>query len=157
MRRIRGVRTALALAWLCACVWAHGAAAPEGSTYPTKPVRVIVPFAPGGTNDILGRMIATELGTRLGHTFIVDNRPGADGAIGTQYVMKANPDGYTLIVLSAAYAMNPAVRKLPYDPQKAVDFIIGLGSGPAVLSVGPALQVDLAQGVVGGAQNQPGH
>ena len=76
MRLVRGIRVALALAGLCAYVSAHGAAAPEGSTYPTKPVRMIVPFAPGGTNDILGRMIATELGARLGRTFIVDNRPG---------------------------------------------------------------------------------
>ena len=136
MRLVRGVRVALALAGLCAYVSAHGAAAPEESTYPTKPVRLIVPFAPGGTNDILGRMLANHLGARLGRTFIVDNRQGADGAIGTEYVMKANPDGYTLIVLSAAYAMNPAVRKLPYDPQTAVEFIIGLGSGPTVLSVG---------------------
>jgi tripartite-type tricarboxylate transporter receptor subunit TctC len=97
MRLLRGVRVALALAGLCAHVAAQGAAAPEGSAYPTKPVRLIVPFAPGGTNDILGRMIATDLGARLGQTFIVDNRPGADGAIGTEHVMKANPDGYTAI------------------------------------------------------------
>ena len=156
MRSVHGVRVALALAGLCAYVSAHGAAAPEASTYPTKPVRTIVPFAPGGTNDILGRMVATELGARLGRTFIVDNRPGADGAIGTEYVMKANPDGYTLIVLSAAYAMNPAVRKLPYDPQTAVEFIIGLGSGPTVLSVGPSLQVDSANAVFAVAKSKPG-
>ena len=78
MRLLRNVRVAFALAGLCACVSAHGAAAPEGSTYPTKPVRVIVPFAPGGTNDILGRMIATDLGARLGHTVIVDHRPGGE-------------------------------------------------------------------------------
>jgi hypothetical protein len=156
MRLLRGVRVALVLAGLCAYVSAHGAAAPEESTYPTKPVRLIVPFAPGGTNDILGRMIANHLSARLGRTFIVDNRPGADGAIGTEYVMKANPDGYTLIVLSSAYAMNPAVRKLPYDPQTAVEFIIGLGSGPTVLSVGPSLQVDSAKALFAVAKSKPG-
>ena len=145
----------MALAGLCAYVSAHGAAALEESAY-RKPVRLIVPFAPGDTNDILGRMIATDLGARLGRTFIVDNRPGADGAIGTEYVLKANPDGHTLIVLSAAYAMNPAVRKLPYDPQTAVEFIIGLGSGPTVLSVGPSLQVDSANALFSVAKSKPG-
>ena len=110
MRLIRGVRVALALAGLCAYVSAQGAAAPEGSTYPTKPVRLIVPFAPGGTNDILGRMIATELGARLGRTFIVDNRPGADGAIGTEYVMKANRDGYTV---------DSSVRRLRHESRRS--------------------------------------
>ena len=156
MRWIAGVRVALVLAGLCVDGSAQAAAAPQAPTYPSKPVRMIVPFAPGGTNDILGRMIATELGARLGHTFIVDNRPGADGAIGTEYVMKANPDGHTLIVLSAAYAMNPAVRKLPYDPQTAVDFVIGLGSGPTVLSVGPSLQVDSAKALFAAAKAKPG-
>src|SRR4029079_17969542 len=82
---------------------------------PPKPVRLIVPFSPGGTNDILARMVATHLTQTLGETVIVDNRAGAEGIIGTDIAVKAKPDGYTLLVVSSGYAMNPAVRKLPYD------------------------------------------
>ena len=134
---------------------AHSAASPADG-YPSKPVRLIVPFAPGGTNDILARMIANHLTETLGKTMIVDNRPGADGIIATEIVTKATPDGYTLIVLSAAYAMNPAVRKLPYDPQKAVDFIIKLGAGPTVLSVGPALPVSSVKEMFSVIKSKPG-
>jgi len=79
--------------------------------YPTKPIRLIVPFSPGGTNDILARMVATHLTETLGQTVIVDNRPGYQGIIGTDLAAKATPDGYTLVVLSSAYTMNPVVRK----------------------------------------------
>ena len=156
MRFIAAFRWLLACAGLVAWAAAHGAAAPAELTYPTKPVRMIVPFSPGGTNDILGRMIATHLSDRLGRPFIVDNRTGADGTIGTDVASKANPDGYTLIVLSSAYAMNPAVRKLPYDPKTAVDFIIGLGSGPTILTVGPAMPVDSVKALFAVAKSKPG-
>jgi len=143
------------LATVGACIEARAAAAPA-EAYPTKPVRVIVPFSPGGTNDLLGRMIANHLTERLGKTFIVDNRTGADGIIGTDIVAKASPDGYTLIILSAAYAMNPAVRKLPYDPNTAIEFIAKLGAGPTMLSVGPSLQVDSVKSLLAVMKAKPG-
>jgi tripartite-type tricarboxylate transporter receptor subunit TctC len=133
---------------------AQGAAVSTEANYPTKPVRIIVPFAPGGTNDILGRMIATHLTETLGKTFIVDNRTGAEGIIGTETAVKAVPDGYTLVVLSNAYVMNPAVRKLPYDPVKALDFVIKLGSSATPLR-GPSLH-QLAQGDACAAKAKPG-
>ncbi|MGZ5153608.1 MAG: tripartite tricarboxylate transporter substrate-binding protein, partial [Burkholderiales bacterium] len=77
--------------------------------WPAKPVRLIVPFAPGGSNDIIGRMAAQQLGDRLGKQVIVDNRPGAGGLLGTEAVAKAAPDGYTLLIVSAAYAYNPYI------------------------------------------------
>src|SRR5512145_1260041 len=95
--------------------------------YPARPIRLIVPFSPGGTNDILGRMIATHLTDVLGKTMIVDNRTGAEGIIGTEIAAKATPNSHTLIVLSAAYVMNPAVRKLPYDSLTALEFIAKRG------------------------------
>ena len=150
------LRTAWAAAAFCYGAIAFGAAAPANTSYPTKPVRVLVPFTPGGTNDILARMVAIHLTDKFGKTFIVDNRPGADGVIATEIVAKAAPDGYTLIVLSAAYAMNPAVRKLPYDPDKAVEFIMKLGAGPTVLSVGPALPVDSVKALFSVTQAKPG-
>lgn len=156
MRHSCVVRIAFLLAALCGGSAVRAAQAPA-ETYPTKPVRLIVPFSPGGTNDILGRMIAMHLTDRLGKTFIVDNRTGADGIIGTELAAKATPDGYTLIILSAAYAMNPAVRKLPYDPNTAIEFIAKLGAGPTMLTVGPALQVDSVKSLLAIAQAKPGH
>jgi tripartite-type tricarboxylate transporter receptor subunit TctC len=156
MGYVHAVRIALLLIASWASAAAHGAAAPADNAYPTKPVRLLVPFSPGGTNDILARMIGTHLTDKYGKTFIVDNRPGADGVIATEIVSKATPDGHTLIVLSAAYAMNPAVRKLPYDPMKAVDFIIKLGAGPTVLSVGPALAVGSVKELFGVTKSKPG-
>ena len=82
--------------------------------YPTKAVRLIVPFAPGGTNDILGRIVADKVGERLGQTFVVDNRAGANSVLGSEIVARASPDGYTLLIVSAGLAVNPSIsRSLP--------------------------------------------
>ena len=148
----------------CASVVWSGAAlaqpAAKGApdAYPNKPVRVIVPFAPGGTNDVLGRMVATELTTRLGQTFIVDNRAGAEGIIGTEMAVKARPDGYTLVVISSGYTMNPATMKLPYDSVKALDFVSKMGASYLILSVGPMLmnQVNSVSDLVAVAKAKPG-
>src|SRR5262245_27052077 len=121
MRLLSSARLALALFAVSAAQAAQSAAAPADPNYPSKPVRLIVPFSPGGTNDILARMIAAHLTEVFGKTMIVDNRTGAEGIIGTEIAAKATPDGYTLIILSAAYVMNPAVRKLPYDTLTALD------------------------------------
>jgi len=134
----------------------QGAAAPTEANYPIKPIRLIVPFSPGGTNDILGRMLATHLTEILGKTVLVDNRAGAEGIIGTEIAVKATPDGYTLIVLSAGYVMNPAVRKLPYDPIKALEFIAKLGASATVLCVGPSLPVSSVKDMLAAAKSKPG-
>jgi len=149
-------RLILAIVVACAAHLAQGAAAPTEANYPIKPIRLIVPFSPGGTNDILGRMIATHLTEILGKTVIVDNRAGAEGIIGTEIAVKATPDGYTLIVLSAAYVMNPAVRKLPYDPLKALEFIAKLGASATVLCVGPSLPVSSVKDMLAVAKSKPG-
>jgi tripartite-type tricarboxylate transporter receptor subunit TctC len=133
MKFATAARLVLLMVTASAAPMVQCASAAADASYPTKPIRLIVPFSPGGTNDILGRMIATHLTEVLGKTMIVDNRAGAEGIIGTELAAKAAPDGYTLIVLSAAYVMNPAVRKLPYDPLKALDFIAKLGSSATVL------------------------
>src|SRR5262249_44779581 len=82
------------------------AAAAAAQDYPTKPVRMIIPFPPGGSNDVVGRVIATHLGERLGKQVIVDNRAGAGGVIGTEVAANAPPDGYTLLIISIAHAVN---------------------------------------------------
>jgi tripartite-type tricarboxylate transporter receptor subunit TctC len=149
-------RAALVIMSACVAGAPHGAASAAAPNYPTKPVRIIVPFAPGGTNDILGRMIATHLTETLGKTFIVDNRTGAEGIIGTEMAVRAAPDGYTLVVLSNAYVMNPAVRKMPYDAAKALDFVIKLGSSATLLCVGPALPANSLKEVLAAAKAKPG-
>ena len=117
MKLVSAARLVLMMVIALAAPVVQGAAASTDANYPTKPIRLIVPFSPGGTNDILARMIAIHLTDTLGKTVIVDNRGGAEGIIGTDMAVKAAPDGYTLVILSAAYVMNPAVRKMPYTIQ----------------------------------------
>lgn len=153
--RICGFLLALFVA-ACSFPEAARAAAAGGDAYPDKPIRFVVPFAPGGTNDVLARMIANHLTEQYGKPVIVDNRPGADGVIGTQIVSKAAPDGYTILIVSAAYAMNPAVRRLPYDPKNAVDFVMKVGDGPTLLTVGPALKVNSVKELFAATTAKPG-
>ena len=131
-------------------------AAVRAQAYPAKPIRLIVPFSPGGTNDILARMVGTHLSQAWGESVIVDNRTGADGIIGTEIAVKAKPDGYTLLLVSSAFVMNPAVRKLPYDTLRALEFIAKLGSSFLVLSVGPSLPVASVKDLLAVARNKPG-
>lgn len=130
------------------------AGADEG--YPIRPVRLIVPQAPGGSNDIMARYAAQYLTTRLGKTVVVDNRPGGDGVIGTEMVARSAPDGHTLLLASSAFTMNSAVRKLPYDSLKAFEWVAMLGSGPTLLTVGPSLQVNTVKELIAAAKARPG-
>ena len=124
--------------------------------YPTKPVRMIIPFPPGGSNDIVGRMVGTHLGERFGRPVVIDNRGGAGGLIGTEAAVRSPPDGYTLLVISVAYAYNPYMYKLPYDPVKAIAPIAQLGTGPNALGVHPALPVKSVKELVALAKAKPG-
>jgi len=126
-------------------------------TYPTHPIRLIVPFPPGGSNDIVGRMVATQLGERLGQAVVVDNRGGAGGTIGTDIAAKAAPDGYTLLLVSVAHAFNPAMyKKLPYDPEKSFAPIGMVGAGPVALMVNPAVPVHSVKELIELAKAKPG-
>ena len=124
--------------------------------YPTKPVRLIIPFPPGGSNDVVGRMIATQLSERLGKQVVVDNRGGAGGVIGTEITANAPKDGYTLQVISLAHAVNPWLYKLPYDPIKSFTPISILASGPNVLAINPSLPVNSVKELVALAKQKPG-
>jgi len=103
--------------------------------YPTKPVRIIVPFDPGGVNDVAARVLATHLTQRLGKQVIVENKPGAGGVVGTEIGAQAAPDGYTLTAISVANAVHPALYKLRYDPLKAFDMVSMFMNSPNVLAV----------------------
>jgi len=104
--------------------------------YPSKPVRLVIPFPPGGSNDIVGRLIAAKLTDRLGKQVVVDNRGGAGGVLGSEIAAKSDPDGYTLLIVSAAYGFNPALYKLPFDPLKSFTPIAKLGSGGGLFRPG---------------------
>lgn len=135
-------------------------AAPEAAAqnYPTRPIRVIVPQAPGGSNDIMARYIGASLAERLGRQVVIDNRPGAEGMIGTEIVARANPDGYTLLMASTAFTMNPAViRKLPYDPIKDFDFVAMFGRAPVIVTVGPAVPATSLQDLVALGKSKPNY
>ncbi len=116
---------------------AAAAAAPcIAQQYPTRPIRVVVGFAPGGGPDIVARLVADPLGARLGQSVVVDNRGGANGIIGAEIVAKANPDGHTLLVTTASFAINPSIyRKLPFDPVRDFTPVTNLGSGAGLLLV----------------------
>jgi tripartite-type tricarboxylate transporter receptor subunit TctC len=148
---------ALAIA-TCADAAQRTAVDPTGANYPSKPIRVIVPQAPGGSNDVMARYIGAQLGERLGKQVVIDNRPGAEGTIGTETVARANPDGYTMLMASTAFTMNPAVvKKLPYDPIKDFDWVATLGSGPVVVVVGPAAQVNTLQELIALGKSKPNY
>jgi tripartite-type tricarboxylate transporter receptor subunit TctC len=103
--------------------------------YPTKPLRLIIPFPPGGSNDVVGRAIGQQLAERLGQGVVIDNRGGAGGIIGTEQAAKSPPDGYTLLLISTAFPTSIAFNRLPQDALKSFAPVAILGSGPALLVV----------------------
>jgi len=124
--------------------------------YPNRPIRLIIPFPPGGSNDIVGRAIGTQMGERLGKQVVVDNRTGASGLIGTELASKAAPDGYTILVISISHSVNPWLYKLPYDPIKAFTPIGIMGTGTNVLTVHPSLPVNSLRELLAMAKAKPG-
>ncbi|HSD55006.1 MAG TPA: tripartite tricarboxylate transporter substrate binding protein [Burkholderiales bacterium] len=130
------VRGALALALACAA----GGAYAQVTGWPAKTVRIVAPFAPGGSADTLGRLVATRLADSLKQSFIVENRPGAGGVIGSEFVAKSAPDGYTFVVSGvASHVIAPATAKVPFDPLRDFTHIALFGGPPVVLVVGAAV------------------
>jgi tripartite-type tricarboxylate transporter receptor subunit TctC len=125
-------------------------------TYPAKPVRLIIPFPPGGSNDIVGRLIAAKLSDRLGKQVVADNRGGAGGVLGMEAAAKSDPDGYTLIIISSAYTVSSALLRLPFDPAKAFAPISMLGSGPYLLVVHPSVPANSVKELIALAKQKPG-
>jgi tripartite-type tricarboxylate transporter receptor subunit TctC len=123
--------------------------------YPAKPVRIIVPFAPGGGSDLAGRLVAAKLTERMGAQFIVENRPGAGSNLGAEIAVKSPPDGYTLLLISASYTVNPSVYKLSFDPINDITPIIQISGGPYVIAVHPSVRATTLAELVQLAKREP--
>lgn len=136
---------------LAAC-FSMGLALPAGSAFAqdasSKPIHIIVPFAPGGSNDIVGRTIAQQLTTRLNRSVIVENRGGGGGVVGTERAARADPDGTTLLLISSTFTMKPSVMKLEYDPVKSFTPVAMLGMGPSVIAVPAAFPAGTIQELI---------
>jgi len=128
----------------------------QAQEYPTKAIRLIVPFPPGGSNDVVARMVAQQLSENLGQPVVVDNRAGAGGTIGTETASQSAPDGYTLLAISLAHAVNPWLYKTRYDSLKSFDPIAIFATGPNVLVVHPDLPVNSVQDLLKLAKERPG-
>src|SRR5260221_3575299 len=137
-------------------VLATVAMAASAAGWPTKPVRLIVPFSPGGGTDIIARTLGQKLSETFGQQFIVDNRPGGSGTIGAVTTVKAAPDGYTMCLVSASYAANPALYRLPYDPVNGIAPISLLAVGPLIVIASSSLKADDLKELIALARAKPG-
>ena len=130
----------------------------SGQAYPAKPIRVIVPLTPGSGADIAGRIVAKHMSDAFRQPVVVENRPGAGGIIGTQAMLNAEADGYTLMVQSATHAANPAIYKsLPYDPLKDIVDVALLGMTPYVMITAKGGPYPTLKSLIEAAKAQPGH
>ena len=138
---------------LCALLLATAA---QAQPYPTRPIKIIVPFGPGGFTDVAARILQKELAPAIGQSIIIENKPGAGSTIGTAEVSKAQPDGYTLVMISTAHVISPHLYKsMPYDPIKDFTPVMKLAEGPYVLVVHPSLGVNSVRELIALAKSKP--
>ena len=143
-------------AWLAVVLLLAGTPA-IAQSYPARPVRVIVPYPPGGITDIVSRMVAQEMARGFNQSFVIDNRPGANSILGVELVAKANPDGYTLGTVIAAHAANQTLYpKLPYDSIKSFEPVSLLGTAPLILCASNGLAANNIRELVELAKSKPG-
>ncbi len=153
----RTAALACAAALIAAQAFAQPPASRSETAYPSKPVRLLIPFAPGGGADILNRLIAQRLSETMGQSVIADNRPGADGVVATEIAARSPPDGYTLLVVTLSFAINPAIgRKLPYDAVGDFVPITQTASQQIILIVHPSLPVKSVKELIDYARSKPG-
>ena len=145
-----------AAVWAAAFVTALGSAHAAEQKYPTKPIRLISPFAPGGGTDVLGRTIGAGVSEALGQPVVMDNRPGAGGAIGAELTARAQPDGYTFIIVSASYGGASAYRPPAYDPINDIQAISLIGTTALLVTVHPSVPVKNVTELINYARANPG-
>ena len=124
--------------------------------YPTKPVQIIVPFAPGGGSDFIARFTAQRLTDALGSQVIVENRPGAGGLLGIEQGVKAKPDGYTLTLIASSYTVNAALYPLKYDPLADISPVVQISQGPMIVVANPKFPAKTLQDLIAAAKQKPG-
>ncbi|MFZ0987362.1 MAG: tripartite tricarboxylate transporter substrate-binding protein, partial [Xanthobacteraceae bacterium] len=125
-------------------------------TFPSRPIRLIVPYPPGGGTDIVGRVLGEKLSASLGQPIVVDNRGGAGGVLGTEIVAKAVPDGYTLLLVPTSHVINPSIyAKLPYDTAKDFAPITMVASAPILMAVNPRVPAETVRSFVEAAKANP--
>jgi tripartite-type tricarboxylate transporter receptor subunit TctC len=157
MTRIRTCGLTLAIFCLATGNAAAQSAAPDAGAYPSKPIRMVIPFPPGGGLDVLTRMVSQKLSESLGQPIIADNRPASDGVLAEDTVAKAVPDGYTLLTVSSSHAINPAIgKKLPYDTTKDFAPITQMASQALLLVVAPTLPAKSVRELIDLAKKTPG-
>ena len=142
---------------LLACTMLCAAAMAAEPPYPNRPVRLVVPYAPGGGTDILGRAVASKVSERLGQQIVVDNRAGGGTIVGTDIVAKSAPDGYTMLMNSVAMIINPSLHaKLPFDVQRDFAPVMMVATLPNILVVHPSLPVRTVRELLDHAKAKPG-
>jgi len=158
MKIMLGTMSGIAAAGLLAASMSAVAQKPAAAAiYPSKPIRMIVPFAPGGGTDIIARLVAQDLGQAWGQTVVVDNRAGGGGTVGTNLAAKSTPDGYTMVLCSLGLSYAPALySKLPYDTEKDLLPISLVATQPFVYVVIPALGVNSMKDLIALAKSKPG-
>ena len=155
MRTNRSSRLAVLCMLAASLPAAYAADQPPAGSFPDKPIRIIIPFPPGGSNDMLIRYLGIKLADRLGQQMVIDNRGGANGIIGADLAAHATADGYTLLMVSTSYVMNAAVRPLPYDVEKSFDPVSMIGTSPNSIVVNPGFGVDTLRELVDRARAKP--
>ena len=148
---MRSALRVVVFALLAAQALAHAQAA----VWPQRPVRLVVPLSPGGSVDTVARLIASRLSDDIGQQFVVDNRAGAGGVIGTAIVARAEPDGHTLLMMSGAFAANAALYSLPFDPVKDIAPVALVASGPFILAAHPSVKAESVKDLVDLARAKP--
>src|SRR5579859_1382854 len=129
----------------------------SAQTYPSRPVHLVVPFPAGGATDILGRVVAQKLGDGLGQAVLVENKPGAGGALGSAFVAKAPPDGYTILMATTStHSIGPSLQKLPYDPVRDFAPVCQIANAANILVVSPALNLSSVRDLIALAKSKPG-
>jgi tripartite-type tricarboxylate transporter receptor subunit TctC len=146
----------MAMRVLLACLFAFATSLAQAQAYPAKPVRLIIPFPPGGSNDLVGRAVAAQLGERLGQSVIIDNRGGGGGTIGINAAAKSPADGYTLLLVSVGYPVSIALQWMPEESLQWFVPVAPIGTGPSLLVVPNSLPVNSMQELVALAKSKPG-
>src|SRR5215510_1348936 len=145
----RKLVVAIALALSSGGAWAQ-------QQWPTKPIRFVAPFAPGGGTDLIGRVAAQKLTEAVKQQVLVDNRPGAGGTLGAEIGVKSPPDGYTFTVVAGSYSVNPALYKLHFDPVNDITPVIQFSQGPLLIVVHPSLPVKTVKDLIAVSKTKKG-